>query len=212
MVPNPEMDPPSPKRARCTVADVLMRGSRARDRLPRAKAGKNRKEKLFNDVRFYFESKKVGFSSAVAETNGYELVNVLTNCLWSIDANHDTLVQATAKRGQAKVPTLSDTWRKFSGYNDYKSKKMIKPRLHAPELHQTAQVLFRVAGLPSLHTEEWKEIKEDIESLALTLDGYAEILDECNEKQQGRQKKEDLCRQVSPSVRTVYLAFVTIIT
>ena len=87
------------------------------------------------------------------DQKGTKLSNTLTNCLWSIDANHDTLDKACSKKGSEKVPKLPDIWRKFTGYNDYKVKKKAKPRLHAAELHQTAMDLFSVAGRPTVQTE-----------------------------------------------------------
>ena len=144
------MEPPS-KRV-CTVNDVLMSVSRDRSKLPRQKLGKNRKEVLFNDVRACFEGRQIGFSPMAAESDGYEVVNTLTNCLWMIDTNLDTLDQASVKKGPSKVPKLPNVWRKFTGYNDYKSKKKAKPRLHASELQQTALDLFRIAGRPTIQS------------------------------------------------------------
>jgi hypothetical protein len=42
-------EPPNSKRAR-TAVDVLMAAATCRDKLPKPKAGKNKKEVLFNDV------------------------------------------------------------------------------------------------------------------------------------------------------------------
>ena len=173
-----------------------MAASRSRDSLPKRKPGKNRKEQLFNDVRGHLESRSLGFSAASAGSEGYEVVNTLTNCLWSIDANHDTLDKACSKKGSEKVPKLPVIWRKFTGHNDYKVKKKAKTRLHAAELHQTAMDLFRVAGRLTVQTEPWHETKQEIEGLAVTLNGYAEVLDEANDAQQERQKQKHPARQV----------------
>ena len=46
-----------------------------------------------------WQKKKVGFTRTAASDEGYDVVNVLTNALWSIDGNHGTLDQATVKHG-----------------------------------------------------------------------------------------------------------------
>ena len=63
--------PPSSKHV-YTVNDVLMAVSRDRTKLPRKKILKN-KEELFNDVQGFFEGRQV------ADSEGYEVVNYLTN-------------------------------------------------------------------------------------------------------------------------------------
>ena len=133
--------------------------SRDRTKLPRKKVAKNKKEELFNDVRGFFEGRKVGFSPSAADSEGYEMVNCLTNCLWMIDTNFDTLEQASSKKGPTKVPKVPEVWKRFAGYNDYKSKKKAKPRLNATELRQTAVDLFRLVGRPSIQSCAWKQEK-----------------------------------------------------
>ena len=69
------MNPPDSKLV-CTVNDVLMSVSRDRSKFPSKKQGKNCKD---------------DFSSPIAESDGYEVENALTNCLWMINANNDNL-------------------------------------------------------------------------------------------------------------------------
>ena len=71
-----------------------MAGLTDRDYLPKPKVDINRKDQLFNDVRGLLAERKIGFTRTVAPDEGYDVVNVLTNSLWSIDGNHGTLDQA----------------------------------------------------------------------------------------------------------------------
>ena len=138
--------PPSSKRA-CTVNDVLMGVARDRTKLPCKKVSKNKKEELFNDVRGFCEGRQIGFSPSAADSEGYVVVNCLTNHLWMIDTNFDTLEQASSKKGPTKVPKVPEVWKRFAGYNDYKSKKKVKPRLNETELRQTAVAYISLCSL-----------------------------------------------------------------
>ena len=51
----------------------------------------NRKDQRFNDVRELLAERKIGFTRTTAPDEGYDVVNVLTNALWSIDGNHGTI-------------------------------------------------------------------------------------------------------------------------
>ena len=55
----------------------------------------NRKDQLFSDVRGLLAERKIGLTRTAAPDEGYDVVNVLTNALWSIDGNHGTLDQAS---------------------------------------------------------------------------------------------------------------------
>ena len=197
-LPLTEVAEPLPKRVCRSVTDVLLGEARSRNKLPKPKRvpEKNSKEKLFNNVRSLLLSKDVGFSPLAAESEGFSVVNCLTNVLWAIDACHDTLRTATSKKGCTKIPRLPEVWEKFQGYNDYKLKKVAKPRLHSSTLKEFALELFRIVGLPSLQFSDWYQTREEIEGLANTLDGYADHMVETNQAQQKRQSVEHPPRQV----------------
>ena len=195
-LPPKDVEPPPPKRAARAANEVLMGTSRLRNRLPKRRPEKNKKEQLFNDVRSLLLSRDVGFSPAAADSEGFTVVNCLVNALWAIDACHDTLKNATSKKGQVTVPQLPEVWQKFQGYNDYKSKKVAKPRLKSPVLKEFAQELFRIAGLPSLQVSDWCQTKSEIEGFANTLDGYANYLEDANQAQLLRQSAAHPARQV----------------
>ena len=69
---------PASKHAR-TVSDVLMGEAQARDKLPKSKHVINRKAELFNAVRGLLVSRKIGFHSSTADSEGFDTVNTLTN-------------------------------------------------------------------------------------------------------------------------------------
>ena len=120
VVPSTNTEVPPTKWPR-TVVDALMSASRSTSSLPKDKSPpKNKKQQLFNDVG---QVLGVGFSPTVVESEGFDVVNTLTNALWSIDANHDTLNTATSNKGKGKVSQLPEIWNKLQGYNDYKAKK-----------------------------------------------------------------------------------------
>lgn len=199
--PSPEQS--SSKHAR-TVADVLMGEAQARDKLPKPKHVTNKKAELFNAVRGLLVTRKIGFHSSTADSEGFYVINGLTNVLWSIDANQDSLLQATAKRGDTKVPKLPDVWLDFKGYNDYKAKKNAKPRLSVDLLKCSAEQLFNLAGRASLASLAWQQTRLEIEGLASTLSGYARFLNEANAGQQERQSRAHPPRQES-STKQGYL-------
>ena len=186
---------PSNKHAR-TVSDVLMGEAQTRDKLPKPKHVTNKKAELFNAVRGLLVTRKIGFHSSTADSEGFYTINALTNVLWSIDANQDSLLQATTKRRNTKVPKLPEVWLQFRGYNDYKAKKIAKPRLSEDLLKCSAQQLFNLAGRASLASPAWQQTRLEIEGLANTLSGYATCLSEANTAQQERQSRAHPPRQV----------------
>ena len=82
---------PSNKHAR-TMSDVLMGEAQAKDKLPKPKHVTNKKAELFNAVRGLLVTRKIGFHSSTADSEGFYTINALTNVLWSINANQDSLL------------------------------------------------------------------------------------------------------------------------
>lgn len=190
-----------------------MGAARSRNKLPKPKKKpeKNKKEKLFNDVRNLLLIRGIGFPPSVAESEGFSVVNVLTNTLWAIDASHDTLSAATSKQGSTKIPKLPGVWEQFQGYNDYKSKKVAKPRLQSLVLKEFAQEIFQIIGFPSLQFSDWHQTKMEVEGLANTLDAYAYHLEEANLSQQQRQGVNHPPRQVITCLYNVLREWLLII-
>ena len=66
------------------------------------------------------------------------------------------------------MPKLPEVWLQFRGYNDYKAKKIAKPRLSEDLLECSTQQLFNLAGRASLASPAWQQTRLEIEGLANT--------------------------------------------
>ena len=121
-------EPPKAKKACASFDTVLMAGQTDRDYFQKPKVVINRDDQLFNDVCGLLAERKIGFTRTAAPDEGYDVVNVLTNALRSIDGNHGTLDQASVKQGPSKIPSLPAVWKKFVNY-DSSCSVCTKPRL-----------------------------------------------------------------------------------
>ena len=79
--------------ARKNAFTILTSAANHAKHLPDKKREVNNKARLYNDIIEWFSSMNVGFSSVNRDTLGVGLVNALTDALWYIDGNHDTLAE-----------------------------------------------------------------------------------------------------------------------
>ena len=92
------------------VFEFLMASQRAVDNatLPFKIQERNKKDKLFNDLVSFFESKGWEWSSG-GRSHGQKFLTELQQCLWYIDGHHETFADRCHH-----IPSLFE---KFSGYN-----------------------------------------------------------------------------------------------
>ena len=98
-------------------------------------------EVLFNDVLTYLDGLKVGWRPDIVDSVGKRFVSVLQRTLWYLDAHHQKL----ADRAVHLPPRLL----KFTGYDDFRSKKKKPPRLTTKGLNE------HIEGLCAFLLEPW---------------------------------------------------------
>ena len=77
---------------------------------------------------------------------------------------------------------IPDRFSKFTGYNDYRKKKMKEPRLSAESLHLHIEQLSTILMQPWLSAKKFFVIRTDVEKLVEALHRYRKHLITQNEK------------------------------
>ena len=167
--------------------DVLLHSQRERAAISRKRAypaekiGNDRKQELFNDLLQYYRSNKLDFPALTANVEGKHCLDIVTDALWCITNNHQTISDRCAKvKGLIPVPKSYD---EFTGYNDIKRKKEKSDQLDQGKLFRNSEALHSLLMKPYMNSSpEWTEEARNIESLAKCLHNYAEYLKTQNTK------------------------------
>ena len=86
-----------------------------------AKADKNQREELYNDLLRDYKSRQLDLPLMTAKTEGKHCLDILSSALWYITNNHQTIEDRCAHvSGLLRVPKA---YASYTGYNDIKRKK-----------------------------------------------------------------------------------------
>ena len=162
---------------------------------------RNKKDKLFNDIAKFLESKGLKFTSDEIDTNGKALVVLLCDILWHIDGHHHVF-----KQRSAEIPSV---FSQFTYYNTPELSKHRKRRtcnLSADLIQQHVLELTTVLHAKYWSREGWLEFRGDVFNLSLSLAGYVEYLSEKNKKMKIRHKSPTPVRQLSEYLQVKFLS------
>ena len=101
-------------------------------------------------------------------TIGANFVRKLSQALWYLDPHH--------KKINSRGFHMPDQCSKFTGYNDYKKKKMKEPRLSAESLHLHIEQLSTILMQPWLSAKKFCVLHNDVEKLVDALHHYRKHL------------------------------------
>ena len=102
------------------------------------------------------------------------MFQVLTKALWCITSHHITIDEAASR--SADVKPVPDLFSSFSGYNDFKRKKIKAGQLSQVELESHAGALFGLLNKPYMKLSFFSNVVTDIQLLSDCLSSYAEHL------------------------------------
>ncbi|XP_033647591.1 uncharacterized protein LOC117307057 [Asterias rubens] len=162
--------------------DVLMSSS-ARRSFPAAKTsssgmkdGLNNKDVLFNKLLDMFVSRNLDFPSAVADTDGTYIIQVICNALWYITNQHSVINNASVRKKDVKPipPTFDEA---YSNCNDFRKKTRQNSQLSQSTLRSHGESLYSLLLKPvSRSSAAWSEAGNEIKELADCLVAYADHL------------------------------------
>lgn len=156
--------------------DVLM--SSAREKLLPSKISSNKQlratDRLFNDLIDYLCSLGVGWSKDCVDTMGKRFVLSLRDALWYLDSHHDKF----ADRGVHFPDRLSH----FTGYNDWRSKKVKQPQISRDGLTHHIDVLSDTLLSPWMIRAAFKSVLEDVHNLVACMNKYRSHLSDTSNR------------------------------
>ena len=183
---------------RRSLSDVMMGAARSCHLPAKPTTGANgtqtSMDRLQGDLIDWLESAGLKFPHDLCDSEGVYIVRSLARALWMIDGNHSTL-QAAVKHNS--VPPLPPVWQRFDGYNDWRAKKLHKPRSSTEKMRDSGNLLLGMLGKPVIRTARWKEFREQVEGLARTLLKYSQYLSEAAKASTSRQSLDHVVRPVS---------------
>ena len=157
---------------------TLMMTSRDKNNLPEKKnEDNNKKHRLWNMVLDMLRENNVGWSLQEKQFLGIQFFNTVTDVLWDIDGNHDTL----SSRG-CGVPMI---FKPFTGFNcpeKRKKRKIDSDYLTEVMVNTHSSSLAKLSGMAYLQTSRWTNIRDSISSLSNNLRNYGEYLKRQKEK------------------------------
>ena len=134
---------------------IMMAAANKAKHLPQIKLPVNSKAKLTNDIISWLEKQNVGFLSTNVETLGAQLLNCLTDILWYIDGNHDTLA--------GRACAIPEALQHFQNYNvpeKRKRKKISKDNLREETLRNHATSVLLLTEKSFFQREMWGAVKQ----------------------------------------------------
>lgn len=112
--------------------------------------------------------KDVGWHLDYVCTIGESFVQMLTKALWYLDPHHSKF--------ESRHIHIPDTFKMFSGYNDYKRKKEKAPQLSADELDYHIQQLGGMVLQPWMSSDLFLSLKSEVENLVEAMRKYYQYL------------------------------------
>ena len=174
-------DPPIPQRS---AFDELMQ-NRAKVHIrvyPKVKSVVDRKDELFNMVVEIFILRRVDFlvnskakKTEVETKEGTYCVNVITNALWYITNDHET-INNSHKHSPSTIVKIPEVFQNLDGFNEIKRKKQKSLPLERADLLSHAEALYSLLLRPGASTKQWELFSTEVKQMADCLSTYAEYL------------------------------------
>ena len=123
--------------------------------LPDKKSEVNNKARLYNDIIGWLSSMNVGFTSVNRDTLGVGLVNALTDALWYIDGNHDSLADRACP-----VPAPLAHFKNYYCPEKRKRKKIDSSALREDILQNHSTTILMLTEKSFFQREQWAAVKQ----------------------------------------------------
>ena len=157
---------------RADAFHVMMSAFRNLPILPPSTTVRNRKDKLYNDIRSFVQTSSLCWrSSEVSSGTAAGCVSTLRDAVLYIDGMHDTLNER-----RCQVPAVFE---RFVGYNtleQHKQRKRVCHSMSRDELLSLSKALFGCLSHPFWSRSMWLPRKKDVKQLSRSLASYAEML------------------------------------
>ncbi|KAL5481780.1 hypothetical protein EMCRGX_G022018 [Ephydatia muelleri] len=114
------------------------------------------------------KTKKVGWSPSTVSTTGEQFVKTLVSALWCLDPHHQQFIDWSIHHPLAFTI--------FTGYNDWKRKKIKKPRLSNEDLKQHEDKLSSLLSQPWFARKVFESVRLDTEGLLHAIHKYIQYL------------------------------------
>ena len=154
---------------------VLMKNTELR--LPTKNIEKSSKIKMQNKLIDVLAEKKVGWTCDAVDTAGTNFLRQITDALWYIDGNHDTLAERSCH-----IPKLFSEFEGFNCPEAYKKRRRSVDSLKEKELQTHIASLSEILSCSYMKKSIWKEIFDSLNVLVESLVKYASYLSSQNLK------------------------------
>ena len=134
---------------------------------------KNSKFRLRNAITDWLDRNKLGWNTAIVESQGRNFVSLLCDVLWNLDGQHNNLCSRSCS-----VPVMFSG---FVGYNQPEKRKGRKrgpDSLSQPVLDLHSQALLETIQQPWILSHKWAGVREALKQLADSLSKYSKYLSE----------------------------------
>jgi len=148
------------------------------------KESNNNKHTMFNDTIDLYKSKV----SVQGHKKVQDLIQTVTDCLWEIDSNTNTFLNASVNGHCPALPTLFEPIY-HKPYRNWQAQKKAKPRLDQQVLHDISGKLFeKLEFWESSHEKIDQDFAKASRKLAECLHRYSEYL--CKTRDQVSKSSE----------------------
>ena len=161
---------------------------------------KTNKQKLRNGLLSFLEERKCRWRSSEVSSAGINLLNALTDTLWTIDGHHNVL----NSQGY-RIPDIFCTFVGFNRPELLKHRKRQIGNLSGSVLRSLSCHLFHCLQDGYWHRCEWVLMRVEIEALAKSIARYADYLEETNKRVKFNHKLSSPVRELSENINFQFL-------
>ena len=140
----------------------------SRKKVPSCIQERNKKDKLYNEIIYYLELKKLHWNSNEVNSSGTNFVKSLCEVLWYIDGHQSTI----SARGY-QIPACFKDFQGFNAAELSKHRKRSAGNMSADIIQSLSTKLFRLLQANYFSRENWASMRQSCELLANTLHLYA---------------------------------------
>ena len=135
----------------------------SRKKVPSCIQKRNKKDKLYNEIIYYLELKKLHWNSNEVNSSGTNFVKSLCEVLWYIDGNQSTI----SARGY-QIPACFKDFQGFNAPELSKHRKRSAGNMSADIIQSLSTKLFRLLQANYFSRENWASMRQSCELLANT--------------------------------------------
>ena len=173
---------------------------------PRKEPVRTKKDKLRNDLLVLLEQNELSWKMCDVPSVGEQLIGNLTETLWYVDGHHDVF--------RSRGFQLPSVYSIFTGYNTPEASKHRKRQvgnLSGEIIANHAKHLFMCQQCSYWAIPAWHTFRDDVESLARSLSGYADYLGKKNKQMKFLHSQLQPVRTVGDNLQFQYLPSASVV-